>query len=440
MIASIEDREIIRSTIIKNYENIANSDRIVIFGCTMFARDIRDNLKSVGLDISAIIDNNPNKVGKLCLGVNVFSPQDYLKTYPETKVIICSKYYAEMVMQLKKLGCCDDGFIIIYVSECLNKFQDTEEDLNDAIKNVETGFDIYNKIADKYRNINNFFVCPYSGTGDIYMACTYLPAYTAKNSIDDYVLIVIGKKCFNTAVIFDIDNIEILSEDEMNNLIKAWEFLGNDTMHIKPLLFWGWRTKRYLYNDKYTRITFNEMFKYDVFELNDTEKRYIPKTYNTKEYVENLFLEKGLKKDKTVILAPYAGSFVSEISADDWMKIADELTKLGYSVCTNCNGTSELPVNGTVPVFFPYCYAVPIAEYAGGIIALRSGLCDIISSAKCKKIVIYESGFNATKYEYFSLNRMGLCNDATELIYQNDIDVIIEKICSCFSKPYNTED
>ncbi len=66
-------------------------------------------------------------------------------------------------------------------------------------------------------------------------------------------------------------------------------------------------------------------------------------------------------------------------------------------------------------------------EYAGAFLALRSGLCDIISQAQCKKVVIYESGFNAARYEYFSLNKMGLSTDAVEFVYGKDEKEVMKR-------------
>jgi hypothetical protein len=65
-------------------------------------------------------------------------------------------------------------------------------------------------------------------------------------------------------------------------------------------------------------------------------------------------------------------------------------------------------------------------------IGVRSGLCDIISSAKCTKIILYEKEglfYKSSQYDYFSLAKMGLCDDAIEIEYSDELkDECLEKI------------
>jgi hypothetical protein len=61
---------------------------------------------------------------------------------------------------------------------------------------------------------------------------------------------------------------------------------------------------------------------------------------------------------------------------------------------------------------------------AGYFVGVRSGLCDIISSSSCRKAVLYEKDgyfYKCSPYDYFSLKKMGLCDDAVEIEYREDI-------------------
>lgn len=259
------------------------------------------------------------------------------------------------------------------------------------------------------------------------MACSLIESYLQRESIDSYMLAVIGKNCVKVAELFYVKNIKSITKEEMDSLLKAWEFLGTNKMRLKPLLYWGWRTKRYLYADNYAQISFNEMFQYDVFEFPELIERKKIDCNNGSRYAEQLFKKLSLKKGKTVILAPYAGSFVSEMKIEEWEQLARTLSSLGYSVCTNSCGETEPIIKGTIPIFFPYAEAINVLEYGGGFIALRSGLCDIVSQAKCKMIILYESTFSAARYDFFSLKKMRLSESVHELIYSDDI---IDRILS----------
>ena len=103
------------------------------------------------------------------------------------------------------------------------------------------------------------------------------------------------------------------------------------------------------------------------------------------------------------------------------MNIAEKLKNRGYVVCTNCGSPAELPINGTIPLRFGFDISVPVLEKCGYFVGIRSGFCDIISSADCKKIIVYQPYLfwgSGTNYDYFSLNKIGFCGDAIELEYE----------------------
>lgn len=429
MIAQEEDRKLIWDAVAGEAKRGRFEGRpVLIFGCTPYARDIREALREQGVPLTAMLDNNPQKAGGTCLGVPVYLPERYFEKYSgDVLVILCSRYNREMAAQLEELGCGSESRMDIPVKESRRGEDDSLENLQAKFRQVEEGYRFYTELTANDPEGFWIFLCPYPGTGDIYMACMYLDAYLDREGIRDYAVVVTAESCRKTARLFGIDDIRKVSQDELTGMLKAWEFLGTGKMRIKPLLYWGWRTKRCLYADEYPQITFNEMFLYDVFGLTSEVKRKRITVDRESGYAQELFEELCLKPHRTVIMAPYAGSFVSEMAMKVWEELAEIFQKHGWSVATNCNGDREKPVPGTVAIWFPYKEAVQVLEYAGAFIALRSGLCDIISQARCKKVIIYESGFNAARYAFFSLNKMGLCTDAVELVYGRDDEEVIKR-------------
>lgn len=427
MLSTDSDIKIIKQTISENIQRIKGKE-LYIFGCVVQARDIRDELQDNGCVLEGFVDNNPGKAGggKKCLGVPVLFPVD-LKVDENKIIIICSKYFSEMKNQLEKLGFSDRNILRIPIDEDAKKWSDDDASIKSALEIIEKGNELYEGILKENPNLDRMFICPYPGTGDIYMACTFLPKYLEINKICNYVVLVIGNSCKKVAELFEKEKVISITREQSEALLRFWEFSGDDTI-IKPLLYWGWRTKRYLYADHYPQISFSEMFVYDVFEYDDRPKTRNP-IQESKEIVEMYFKELGLALGKTVIIAPYAGSFISEISYDVWKMLAKKLMEKGFSVCTNCSNESEETIEGTKRVCFPYAQAVPFVECAGYFIGIRSGLCDVISSAKCKKIIMYEDAFNATRISFFGLKKMGLCeSDVFEFDYSgwNDDRIVAE--------------
>ena len=434
MIASKQDKEIIQRSIRENKARLLNQ-KVLIFGCTLYGRDIRDELVSCGIKLCGFIDNNKNKIGKDCLGVPVDLPEKMLVPYSkELCVIICSKYQQEMARQVLKYGYDKENLLIIDVAEAGNHVLDDLDSARNAYEDVKKGYALYLNIIENYKTKDKLFVCPYPGTGDIYMTCIYLPAYLKEHSIEEYALVVGSEGCKKVCNIFHIENVCVLKKDDMDSLLKAWEFLGTDKMNIKPLLHWGWRCKKFLFSDNHPQVTFAEMFLYDTYEFQRKPEMRLPDRCKDLQEIQQFFDSKGLRKGRTVVLAPYAGSFISEIPTEFWENLAIRLKEQGYSVCTNCVADKEVSVRGTVPVTFPYFWAVDFVNFAGAFVALRSGLCDIVSSSNAKIAILYEDGFNASSLEYFGLVNMGIrgSNHTSEIIYKGNDEVIIENILSMF--------
>ena len=432
MIANSKDKEIIRNTIKGNVNKLKHKD-IYIFGCTIYARDIRDELVNLGIRLTGFIDNNAAKSGKTCLGVKVQMPEQALLPYKDNAlVIICSKYADEMISQLKTFGYHQGNMLAIEVSEVNTSTLDSIEEAERSYSHIQNGVLCYEKIKKMYPDVESVFLCPYPGTGDIYMACVYLPQYIQEHRIRDYVVVVSKQLCKRVCSIFDIDQVCVIESGDMENLLAAWEFAGELLKDIKPLLHWGWRCKRYLYSDNHPAVTFNELFKYDVFGLNENAKRIDPlckKTCNIKDFFKTAELN-----DRIIILSPYAGSFVSEIKWSTWCAVAEILTKMGYKLFTNCQIGKEETVPGTEAIFFPIEDGIYCLNAVEGMIALRSGLCDVVSSADTKMVVLYEEGFNASRYEFFSMVRMGLrdIHNTYEYVYDGNDESLMHKIVGCF--------
>lgn len=395
-----------------------SNKRVVLFGCVPGAKLLRRELEAYHLKYDAVIDNNNTKWGQSCMGAPICDPAKVLEPFDENIIIlIWSGYWREMVKQVEKMGYRLGKHIFVFFdSKPPESFYDSCSWLWRNWLAMRRGYRIYQRLKGAHDMV---FLCPYKGTGDVYMAGRYFKEYIRRHDITDYVFLVVNGVGRKVASLFDIEHVEVISEKDSAKMLAAYDCYGPEWMSFKPLLYWGWRTKRMAIPRFCKQLNFNDMFRHDVYGLEKNVKGEKPHFKTSKETVDQFFQEHGLLEGKTIILSPYAGSFVSDIPVHFWELLAKRFQKLGYIVCTNSAGEMEPVIAGTKGLFFPLTDAVPIVERAGGFIGFRSGLCDIVSSANCKMMILYEQGFNASQYEFFSLVRMELCDNIAEIIYDN---------------------
>ena len=77
-------------------------EKIVIFGAGSGAEKVIKTLRSVGVQLYAVTDNNPKKWGSEFCGLPVIAPEK-LKSI-DCKIIIASVYQNEIEIQLEEYG------------------------------------------------------------------------------------------------------------------------------------------------------------------------------------------------------------------------------------------------------------------------------------------------------------------------------------------------
>ncbi|MCR5238161.1 MAG: hypothetical protein K6E34_13270, partial [Lachnospiraceae bacterium] len=180
------------------------------------------------------------------------------------------------------------------------------------------------------------------------------------------------------------------------------------------------------------RFNFIDTYRHYVFGLDKDSKPCIPSFDTDREELKSLFSEIGLPKGKTVILAPYAYSIEQHPKRIFWLSLSEGLMDKGYSIAMNIDPERE---ENFIPdakvISFELKDSVPVLEYAGAFIGMRSGFCDVVSSAKCKKIVLYpETDMSVIDYdrhrndiEFSSFAAMGLADDVIEFEFEDTEDV-----------------
>ena len=403
-----------------------NHRKIFLFGVSENTRQIIRILRTCSLEPSGVLDNDKIKHGTYCSGILV-EPVEHLADgkKQENLYIVCSLYWKEMTAQLRALGIHKKNILMLY----------QEETLLECIRHAKRGRKIYQDLTAGYGNLP-VFLCPYTGTGDVYLIGTFWKQYMEKMKIKDYIFIVISKACEKTARLFPIKNIVRLDKKVESSYLIRYAMLCPEKVRLKILNdSWGQvHTNPLEWFRGYKGLEFMQIFRKFVFDLPDTARPEHPVFQNADKELEEFFQKYHLQEKNTVILSPYSNT-LADLPDKFWGKVAEALKDRGFVVCTNSCGDTEPAVMGTIPVFFSLDIAPQLIEKAGYFIGIRSGFCDIISGSAAKKVILYharERFFNGSTFEYFSLKGMGLCNDAVEIVFENADKELYEKVMGAF--------
>ena len=107
----IQNIDEIYNRILNDYS--LNETEIYIFGLGRFAKLTEDRINKKGLEISGILDNDPNKCGTKYKDIDVFSPLKLGKNYEKKiVVIVCIKQFSAVSKQIKEINKESDVFNI----------------------------------------------------------------------------------------------------------------------------------------------------------------------------------------------------------------------------------------------------------------------------------------------------------------------------------------
>lgn len=409
---------------------------VVIFGSNEPAERIMEYLTEKGITVNGLIDNNSKKNGMVINGVTVSLPEKLLQPKKENALIlIASKYYPEMVVQLAGMGYNEKEHIrklIDYISYRVATL--TEEEFHSCVDKVKRGKKVYENLKDSCGDVEKIFVFPLIALGDAYVGMSCLHDYIKKNNIKSYALVLANKACSKIAWLFGFDdNLFRVERSELSDFIQYGVF--TDMAEGKMLVV----NHKHPYTSKigeignYHEVNFMDHYRYTILGLPEDTRPELPSAIRDSEtslkYVSELFENEKLERGKTVILFPYAKT-ATKMPETFWEKLTSLLVQKGYTVCTNSGGDGEPAIKGTKPLFFDIRYALETVEAAGTVIGLRSGLCDVIASAKAKKIILYPYRFYGPDsfLNFFSLNRMELCDDAEELLCDKSEEDMIREV------------
>jgi hypothetical protein len=299
-----------------------------------------------------------------------------------------------------------------------------EMDVAIAIFKLFKGYIIYNTLKKTYGRQTYILSAVICGLGDYYITGMYLSTFMKKNNIGDYIFICSSSKERSVLKLFIPDiKTKYLTAKERICLYCFATFISMPEDIIYFHHAWGIHSN-YRLNPTcrdiqgYHGIEMIDLYLYCGFHLPRQTEPDLPLFSGDAAAIKKHFKSNSLVIGKTILLAPFSTGLKNFLLDDYfWEDIASFAVLEGFTVCTNCFG-DERPVRNTVRISLDFSEIVPFLDKAGCFISIRSGLCDIVSTSRCKKIVIhpYYAKFwpAGQSLAYTGLKTMGLCNDAVE--------------------------
>lgn len=414
----------------ENIDDLIDSNRltsaqIYLFGMNTPGDRVIQYLQSKGCFVEGIIDNNVNNQGHDLLGVRVYSP-DILcgKADRSIRVLICSKYYPEMKLQLEKMGYQENVHIFKILELSPGTTISSEEKyFREAVLNLKKNMSVYHAITDAYEQEgSHYLLCPIRANGDIYISASLVQAFREKHKYKRVILIVVGKSGLKIADLFQLKDVLAVEQQEMEALVNLCRVLGSVATHMTVI-----HPEQYYFNifshlECFRLLNFMDFIEHGMLALEGDSFVNVPSSSKKEMH--------ALLGEKDILLAPYANSLPC-LPVVFWETLVEKLLEKGFHVYTNSDGEMEPAIKGTDPLFLAFDEIENELSHCGGFIGLRNGLCEIVSGFSCKKVVLYpEKGMGfGTVQEFYGLCSMGLCDEVLEIIYKEvELEKIVQQI------------
>lgn len=410
---------------------------LAIFGSNEPAEQMIAFLERYSIRVNTLLDNNTKKIGLSYGGIPIQKPEEALGSFrQDALILIISKHYYEMLGQLQDMGY-REGFHVVKVVEmsafACNSL--SEETFRQYQESAVAGGEIYERIRAEYPQMDRLFLLPVRAIGDVFLGAAYAGAYMKKCKCAAPIFAVVGGVCGKAVRSLGYGGVVTLDSDQMRGLeqfclLTGKEYQILDVNHKKPYTCGLGRIGNFKGLD-FASLLWAGVYGLDAMpDIGEIRGR----SQEGVAYAMELLGDQRLTIGKTIILAPYAKT-AARIGGDFWERVAGQLKEAGYQVCTNVAGESETAIPGTEPLSFTLEYAVEVLEAAGGFVGLRSGFCDLVAVADCPKVILYPDRiYGAGQFiDFFSLVKMGLTEQAVEIIYREQEEKeILSRITGTF--------
>lgn len=362
---------------------------LYLFGHCSASEILVDLLAKKGWKAKAILDNNPAKQGSRYRKTPIVPPEKILGEGQDgAMVYIVARAAASMEQQLRRMGYAGPVERLVEY-DSYAEYSLSTETIRKKWERLERGIRLLEGQKERHPGRYRIY-CPFPALGDVYYTMAYLPYFLEGKGVSDYAVFTIGDSCGQVAELFGAEHTEALSQQDMDESVQAALYTEAPEAYVahhdRPYTV---NLGKALYVKK---MTLETIYRCGVFGLGPDQEPQKPSKRKPCSLLEQI--EPG----RAVILSPYAKS-VTSISEDCWLQIIGHYEKKGYEIFTNTAG-DEKALPGTIRLAVKLAELQSAAERAGTFIGLRSGLCDVIKDAACRKIALYpDRYYSDTKWK-----------------------------------------
>jgi hypothetical protein len=362
---------------------------IFVFGHCEASLMMIDELVNAGKKVVGILDNSKEKQGISYQGIPVLFPEKTIEYDPaHTIVLIATRFYEQMNEQLRRLGF--TGRILKVVDyNSFSEYSLSEDTMARKLERVRQGEKILEELKGKFDGAYLVF-CPFNAIGDVYFCMSYLPVFMRMREIDRAAVVVPSNSCSEVVRLFGIKDIAVLEQKSLDAAVQAAVYNSHENTFIAH------QDRPYVVNLHKALgkklIPLEDIYKIGIFGIKSDAEPVIPLGWEEYGTLDEI------KEGQAAILSPYAKS-VTALRPEVWKDIVDDLLGRDLQVFTNVFG-DEKPLPGTLPISPTIRQMKSVVERAGIFIGIRSGLCDILRTAKCRKIALFpDYNYGDTKWK-----------------------------------------
>lgn len=399
-----------------NSEGAFAGSTVYIFAHCEASLTMIDELVARGITPTLILDNSEEKWGMEYKGIKVDRPEAAVPGSENAVVLIAIRFYDAMKAQLMGLGF--KGRVIKTVDyNTYAEYSLSENTIARKLERVKAG----KSAIDEVRKVNPeeyLIFCPFNALGDIYFCMSYLRAFMETRKLGSCVVCVVGNACRKVAELFDYDNcrVEVFSQKVIDSMVQAALYYRDENAFIVH------QDRPYVINLhkalKIKCIPLEQIYRCGIFGLSDDAVPVEPTRWC--EYDGTV----DVPKEKAVVLSPYAKS-VTSMPDELWEKVADKYLDEGYQVYTNVVG-DEKPISGTIAISPDIAEMKSVVERAGTFIGIRSGMCDVLRTAKCRKIALFpDYNYGDTKWKAIDMYRLV---EFENIVFNGDYAKVMEAL------------
>lgn len=354
---------------------------IYAFGHTAATEEIRTRLSRYDLALTGILDNNRAKQGGSLHGVPVIPPNAVADVNVPSVVLIASRFHSEMRQQLVDLG---------YAGEIIRVGTLSITTGTASGRDIRRGA----RLLDQFRVAHpdhHLLVCPFGALGDVYWALAYLPAFAAVRRLPPAVVVVVGEGCRQVARLFGHEDVYSVTQIEMDDLVAAVVDGGAQDVtiahHDRP---YGDGAPVRALDERF--VAFTDMYRDLVYKLPPQTQPQAPRR-DVPAHADPSWASE-IPRGRGVLIAPYAKS-VLPVPWSFWEHTAERHKSQGDVVATLVHGDEE-PVPGTLTLGVPIPELLDAVEHAGTFVGLRGGLCDVVHTARARRVHVFPDAYYST--------------------------------------------